>query len=666
MVSKAWTASAAATLILGAAVFFVGPSSADSSIQYRISYEGPRDLAAVKPLLLAKLVGAPDSGYGYGYGYGYGDGHAPQEPTPGDHGYGYGYGYGDGPHFGNLPPGNYRVLGFADLGLDRDPSEHEPQAYGTDTAGRSLFHLSSGEAVSVSILVEEAGSNVTGRVVATDGSPIAGATVALTDRFGWPLERTTDEDGRFLIPDAPTGISYDLPYAVRVNAAGFVGFESNATYAVTRGAFDLGTLTLERSGDTTRPTVVAHAPQGDGVSTDSKITIAFSEPMDRSTILDAIRVEPALSSAPHLTWENEAVTLSTDTLLFDGTTYSVRVTDGAKDVAGNPLEPFAWTFSTGTQVTTPTIIGYGPTGEQAAPGRAITVTFSETMDQTSVEAAIEVTPPLSAPVKAEWNGNTIELRGHTALLQAKTYSVVVRGSARDAEDTPLAGDFAWSFTTAPAASDPRVLNYWPIGLEEPMDTTVGITFAKPMDPMSVRHALSISPLPAWPVNVRWDGNTMVLSGTRIWIESTTFTVTLNGSARAADGSKFGEDLSWTFTTAATRLPAGPDTTGPTIVDHDPVGDRVYAGARIAIRFSEAMDHASAQDAVRITPALAGPVRMTWIGPGNILAIQGADMTAGTTYHVVIDRSAMDRAGNALAGDNEWTFTTASARTPRGQ
>lgn len=456
-------------MLLGAVLLTMGPVAADASIGYSLRYEGPRDAEAVEPLLAARLVrvGNASHGYGYGYGYGYGEDSGYGYGEGSGYGYGYGYGYGKAPRtdgagdalrFDDLTAGDYRIHGFADLDLDHEASLEEPRGLAVDRDGSTTIRLSPGDAAHVDLVVREAASRVSGRVVSTEGAPVAGASVTLVDRFGWTLRATSAADGAFQVPDAPTGETYHLHYGFRVEASGYATLETGLAHGVTRGSYDAGTFALRPLGpppDTTAPALVGHAPTGEGVSENATVRLVFSEAMDRASVERALHVEPAIVGA--FAWSGHAVELTPAAPLARNATYRVSIGADATDLAGNGLAPHAWSFTTEPaepvpetpDATPPRVVSHEPVGDKVPPGKPVVIVFSEAMDRASVEAGLAVSPPLAGPLRVWWENDTLHVRGHRAMAHGTTYAVTLDGDVRDAQGEAMGEDHAWSFTTAP-------------------------------------------------------------------------------------------------------------------------------------------------------------------------------------------------------------------------
>jgi len=112
-------------------------------------------------------------------------------------------------------------------------------------------------------------------------------------------------------------------------------------------------FTTSASSDVTSPTVVATFPAADAfeVKVYSSITVTFSESMLSSTITPTtFTVMDDKNNIVHgtLTCSDSMVSFVPDDNLSPKTTYSVRITTDAMDLAGNPLQTYYfWNFRTG-------------------------------------------------------------------------------------------------------------------------------------------------------------------------------------------------------------------------------------------------------------------------------------------------------------------------------
>ena len=115
--------------------------------------------------------------------------------------------------------------------------------------------------------------------------------------------------------------------------------------------FSFTTKTGGGSGDTTPPTVLSTNPQNNAKDVDktTKVTITFSEAMGKTATESSVTVSPG--TITNKTWSDDASLILTIDIT-DGQTYTVTVSTGAKDQAGNQMAAL-YIFSFTTKAATP-------------------------------------------------------------------------------------------------------------------------------------------------------------------------------------------------------------------------------------------------------------------------------------------------------------------------
>ena len=83
---------------------------------------------------------------------------------------------------------------------------------------------------------------------------------------------------------------------------------------------------------------------------------------------------------------------------------------------------------------------------------------------------------------------------------------------------------------------------------------------------------------------------------------------------------------------------------------------------IRIRFSEGVNHAAAEAGFSITPSVSGV--FSW-DANTLLFTPSASLSAGTTYQVKIRAGVTDAAGNSIANDYQFSFSTEPSAAPFG-
>jgi Bacterial Ig-like domain len=123
---------------------------------------------------------------------------------------------------------------------------------------------------------------------------------------------------------------------------------------------------------------------------------------------------------------------------------------------------------------------------------------------------------------------------------------------------------------------------------------------------------------------------------------------------------------WQNDARATVIPPAVDNTAPTVSFVSPAESAtgVPASANVSVTFSEPMDQAATQGAFSLLPAGGGAVSGSFSWSGQMMTFDpSGNLAAGAQYTATVSTAAKDLAGNALAGQKQWSFTSASAPPP---
>lgn len=149
--------------------------------------------------------------------------------------------------------------------------------------------------------------------------------------------------------------------------------------------------------------------------------------------------------------------------------------------------------------------------------------------------------------------------------------------------------------------------------------------------------------------------------------STTYTATITTSVMDAAGNSMSGNYTWTFTTSAV-----PDINAPTVTANSPANNAtgvVLVNAPITVTFDEAMD-ASTLSVTSFTLDYGGRLRTECSGAvsysGTTATFTPTSKFAhSTTYTAILTTAVKDAAGNALASNHSWTFTTTTPNNDSG-
>jgi len=462
-------------------------------------------------------------------------------------------------------------------------------------------------------------------------------------------------------------------------------FNTVYTATITTGAQDLAgnalannfvwTFTTGAAPDTTPPTVtfVSPANLAANVPVNTAVTATFSEAMLPATISTATftlynGIVPVTGT---VVYAGLTATFTPSVPLLFNTVYTATITTGAEDLAGNALaNNFVWAFTTGAapDTTAPTVTFISPANfaTNVPVNTALTATFSEAMDPTTINTATFTLDQFGLPVTGTvvYAGLTATLTPSVPLLFNTNYTARVTLGAEDLAGNTLASDFVWTFTTgaAPDTTAPTVTFVSPANLATnvPVNTAVAATFSEAMDPTTISTTTFTLYNGIVPVTgtVVYAGLTATFTPSVPLLFNTVYTATVTTGAEDLAGNALANDYIWTFTTGA-----APDTTAPTVTFVSPanLATNVPVNTAVTATFSEAMLPATISTTTFTLYNGIVPVTGTVVYAGLTATFTpSAPLLFNTVYTATITTGAEDLAGNALANDYVWTFTTGAA------
>lgn len=433
--------------------------------------------------------------------------------------------------------------------------------------------------------------------------------------------------------------------------------------------------------DITPPTVTGRQPPPNfiGVASGATVTVTFSEPMDPATINTttiSIRLTAGGAPIPATVTYNASTRLAElvpTGNLPNPASITATVSTGVKDLAGNALAaPVTWAFTTRDE-TPPTVITTTPlqNATGVSPSAPITVTFSETMDVSTITAAnvtLRVTSSgaqVAGTVTYTEATRAMTFTPTAPLAQLTGYTLVVSRNVRDAAGNPMGVDYTLVFTTGDATS-PTIITVVPANgaTGVAIGTTVKVTFSEPMNALTITASTvtlkNTATGVAVPATVVYDAATVTatLTPTSPLSVGTNYTVTVSTAARDVSGNGLASQFISTFTTVT------PDTTRPTVTAIVPASGAtgVPANTNVQVTFSEPMDQATITAAtITLKNTLTSAVVAAAVSYNTATNTATLDPTgslaSGTNYTVTITTGVEDVAGNALAAAVTSTFTT---------
>lgn len=419
----------------------------------------------------------------------------------------------------------------------------------------------------------------------------------------------------------------------------------------------------------TIPIVVSTSPV-DGatdVMLNKVITASFSKVMNPLTMNSAtfLLSDGTTPISGTITYSGNTAAFKPSVLLLPNTLYTATITTGVRDSSGNATASnYTWTFRTGVLLDAirPTVIATDPTnGTLSVPvNKVLTATFSENMDSTSINTTTFLVKNGSAtiPGTVTYSGRVATFVPTSNLASGTLYTGTITIGARDVVGNTLAVDYNWNFTTIDIIK-PTVLSTDPTNgaTNVPLNKVITATFSEDMDPSSISNAsfLVKNGSTNVPGTVTYTGRVATFVPTNNLANNTLYTGTITTAAKDMVGNTLATDYSWTFTT----LPLA-DIIKPTVLSTDPSNGAtgVALNKVITATFSENMDPSSISNASFTikngATAISGSVSYSGV---VATFVPTSNLAENTLYTGTITTAAKDVAGNTIASNYIWTFTT---------
>jgi hypothetical protein len=429
------------------------------------------------------------------------------------------------------------------------------------------------------------------------------------------------------------------------------------------------------------PTVTATAPRATtpiatGVAINSKLVAFFSRDMTPASISAssftlACPADTAIRGTVSYIAASRAALFSPAVNLPANTTCSATITTNANDSKGNRLvRNFTWSFKTGatTDVTratvTATLNANGATN--VAINSKVAATFSEAMDPSTITSATFILKlgDTVIPGNVTYSGFSAVFTPSSNLAPATTYTPTITSGAKDLAGNALASNYAWVWTTA-AAHDttiPTVIGtiHTNGATNVTINTKVGATFSEAMDPLTITNANftleNSEDGAAVEGTVGYSGVNALFIPLNNLEPYARYTITVKGGADGVTdlaGNPMTSDFVISWTTGAV-----PDATPPNVTLTAPTNAAtgVLINSKVTATFSKEMDPLTITNLIFTVAGVPGAVtsdpltRMATFTPASNFA-------AGTSYTATISTEAQDLAGNAMAANYSWSFTT---------
>lgn len=347
-----------------------------------------------------------------------------------------------------------------------------------------------------------------------------------------------------------------------------------------------------------------------------------------------------------------------------------------------------------TDTIRPTVTTMSPGEDSFVMGTnsKLTATFSEAMDPATVDATKFRLSDGANLTTGEVNylpgvvtydsTNRIAVFTPTGGLSPnKRYTATIITGIKDLGSNTINTDFAWCFTTdALDGTAPTVNSTLPNNATTgvPTNRKISATFSEEMNvssltPPNFKLTTGLNGATSVSGAVTYYGRTVVFTPTQALAANTAYTATITTAATDLAGNPLQAAESWSFTTGASTDVSAPEVNA-TVPTSGATG--VAIGSTINVVFNEPMDPTTVTTAnMLVTGPGSAPVVGTIVfDPTTNTAIftrinhlttpvishgstPVSNLEPNTTYNVTLTTSVKDMAGNALASNKIWSFTT---------
>jgi hypothetical protein len=292
--------------------------------------------------------------------------------------------------------------------------------------------------------------------------------------------------------------------------------------------------------------------------------------------------------------------------------------------------------------------------------KTVTVTFSEAMDASSLNSTTFTLNQETTPVEGtiSYSGTMVSFKPTVTLTSATVYTGTVTTGAMSDSGNSLENEYKWEFTTGDLTG-PTAISIFPANNSEDVERNkiVTVSFSEEMNSSTINTSTFTLKQGETnvPGEVSYSGNTATFTPTKILEAGTVYTAMISSGVENSEGVELAGNISWTFTTSDET-----DVTEPTATLTSPLNDATNVERNIAIEatFSEEMDPLTINNSTFTlklgSSEIDGSVEYSGFkatfNPANALS-------AETVYTATITSGVKDLAGNALAADMVWTFST---------
>ncbi|MGA2743271.1 MAG: Ig-like domain-containing protein [Candidatus Sulfotelmatobacter sp.] len=309
----------------------------------------------------------------------------------------------------------------------------------------------------------------------------------------------------------------------------------------------------------------------------------------------------------------------------------------------------------------------------------VTATFSLAMNPATLTGTtFTLTGPGSTPVAGAVtyaaSSNTATFTPSSPLALNTSYTAAITTGALDAYGIALASNFVWTFTTSgEACAAPAVVAAIPLAGAAGIcpATVASAIFNEAMNPATINTTTFTLTAGTPPVAVAgavtFTGSTATFTPSNPLALNTVYTATITTGAENLNGNALANSYTWSFTTAGTACAP------PTAISIAPAigATGICQNTLVVATFSAAMSPSTINSTTFTltapgTPPVAVAGTVSYDAASDAATFTPASPLAlNTLYTATITTGVQDLAGNPLASDDVWTFTTSATACSAG-
>lgn len=269
--------------------------------------------------------------------------------------------------------------------------------------------------------------------------------------------------------------------------------------------------------------------------------------------------------------------------------------------------------------------------------------FCESMNRTTVENALSITPRIRYHSYWNFDNTQFTLVPEPLLLAATRYELVLSNQARTQMGTRLDFVYTFYFETAPVAIKRSIPLNYAAGVAT--NSSIFLNFNSMMNKTSVENSFQMIPPVAG--NFNWvDNQSLLFTSGSYLAPGTEYLIKLDSLAEDIYGKRLVGTFKLSFQTEALRILSTYPQNGASYVT---------SGSHIVLTFNAEMDQSSVQNAWQIFPITAG--KFQWENYATFRFVPESGFAPRTRYQVTINSNCQSISGKKIPATFQFAFTT---------